>query len=91
MRVPLASPSRSTAALNQNFCPELAAALHTGPHCQAVLAAPSCMPPLQLVDTLSLLCRRGPSLPLHSRWTSSSHHPTSFSQLHGQSQAQKVS
>ena len=50
----------------------------------AVMPGSACMPPLQLVDTLSLLRRRGPSLPLHSRWTPALPHPSGLVQVHGQ-------
>ena len=50
----------------------------------AVVPGSACIPPMQLVDTLSLLRRRGPSLPLHSRWTPALPHPMGFGDIHGQ-------
>ena len=49
-----------------------------------MVAAAACMPPLQLVDTLSLLRRRGPSLPLHSRWIPALPCPAGSGQAHEQ-------
>ncbi|KAK9822535.1 hypothetical protein WJX74_001906 [Apatococcus lobatus] len=78
----LASPARPTATLNQQFCPELCAALSPAQQTLPMAPTPACIPPVQLVDTLRLLRRRGPALPLHSRWTPALPYPTA--PAHGQ-------